>query len=1055
MDDLSHHALTRSRRRSPTLIAAALLLLLATFLGTAITVIVLTTTDEVQSVDRAGRQRMLSQRIAFDVDAVRRGEASARAEFAQSASEFVATQRALDASSSDVPLASEAAAYVRAAEIAIAAPGSAERYTTFLDKRLPMLDRLEAAVAARVARDKVKRMRFVALVIFSFGLLAIAIVAAWRVVVRPFEKSLLSERERFGSLFELNPDSVIMLDRSGKAIRANAATHRLLGYGESEMENLSLGRIVAQERRKDAEASFERLLRGREVTYETTFVAKDGRHILVSGRAVPIIGGGRVVGMFSVNRDITAERKRALQHDMLATALDNAGDLVLMTDATPVARGGPLITYANRAFLAEFRYELAEIVGKTPAMFYGPGTNRTVVARIANDITQGQPAGSTFLAYRRDGTAFHIEIHGRPIRDEEAAVTGWVAVGRDVSVRRKSDEELLALRSAVDEANDRVIVYAVDPTGRRRGSRPMYVNAAAVRSSGYSEADLMRQPLRVSKASEADLASLFETIARGTPVRTRLERVRADGTMYWGEIDARPVFDPSGTLTHWISIERDVSESVRREFELAAEKATLDALLAVVRRMFATFTNEDLENIMFAGVQTIFGAAATIHEDAGDDALLQVATRGGGVAFDSMERRAAFAVPTLHVGRRPVIVDISDIPDDRATQNDMYAMQLFAETFVAATYNVALYDELSARREAIGEINQTKSDLIAMLAHDLKNPLTTISGYAELVQEGALAGDDAAQAMRPIIKAVQRLTDLANDTLALARLERNDLDIEMNALEYRSLVSAVVAQHRDERPINFDVPESSLQGVGDAPRLRQVFENLLSNAIKYSPSGAAIDVALGSDERFMSFTVADRGIGIPDDEKGYVFERFARASNAQSSKISGTGFGLYLVRAIVEQHGGTVTVHDREGGGTVFTVRIPRRVQAQSELTPAVVVVDPSGDVASTAAQLLRDDGFRTRVVRRIAQVPTAVERSDAKLVILDVDAIARAEQCRPSDVRGSGWTVPTLILAVQPRDISLAASATLAKPYLETDFRALVHELCNGPSPTERQRTG
>ncbi len=1020
--------------------------MLVALLATVMTAIVASYADENQLVDRSGKQRMFSQLIAFDVVYAGTNPAEARREFERNARDFIDAQRLLDTRSDDIPLTRLVEEYVASARAAIAPGASALAREAFLTRRLPMLANLDAEVRDRVERDGVRRQRFTGSLIAAFFFLLAGIWIAWRLVVRPFEVTVLAERERFRSLFDRNSDAIFMLDVDGGIELANDAARTMLGRTNAEVAGRSIRDVLVNAEAADGDRTFTALLAGDDATFDTTFVGAGGKRVLMSGRSVPIVVEGRVVGIFAVGRDITIDRERERTMLMLATALDNAGDLVMMTDTTPVAAGGPLITYANRAYLAEFGYALEEIVGRSPAIFYGPGTDRAVIGQIAKDIGNGKPAGSTFLAYRRDGTAFHVEMYGRPIADADGSRSGWVAVGRDVSERRKQNENLIALRTAVDEANDRVIVFAIDPTGRRRNGRAMYVNAAAVRSSGFTTEELLREPLRVTSASQADLDMLHETIARGTPVRTRLEMCHADGSPYWGEIDARPVFDAAGTLTHWISIERDVSETVRREGELAAEKSTLDALLAVVREMFATFSSDDLESVMLAGVKRVFDARATIHEDAGDDGLLQVAMRGGGVAFDQREGRAAFAVPSLHVGRRSLIVDINDIDEERATQNDMYAMQLFAETFVAATYNVALYDELSARREAIGEINQTKSDLIAMLAHDLKNPLTTIMGYAELVEEGALAGEDASFAMRAILKATQRLTALANDTLALARLERNDLDVEVEPVEFRAIVADAIAQHRDERTIRFESPERGVNGFGDASRLRQVFENLISNAIKYSPKGEPVEVALGADGRYVTVTIADRGIGIPENEKQYVFERFARASNAQASKITGTGFGLYLVRAIAEQHGGTVTVDDRDGGGTMFTVRLPQRMQPQATLMPTIVVVDPTGDVASSAAQALRENGFRTRVIRRLTQIPTAVERAEARLVVIDIDAVARAEHCNPNQLRGIDYGVATICIASQTRDIAIACQATIAKPYLESDFIGAVRTLLAKP---------
>ncbi len=235
----------------------------------------------------------------------------------------------------------------------------------------------------------------------------------------------------------------------------------------------------------------------------------------------------------------------------------------------------------------------------------------------------------------------------------------------------------------------------------------------------------------------------------------------------------------------------------------------------------------------------------------------------------------------------------------------------------------ASVDELEDQRAAVIRVNQLKNDLITILAHDFKGPLTTILGYAELIEEGALEGDDARDAAGTIRRNVFRLTTLAATTVA-----------------------------------GTEVP-------GDRERLRQVFENLLRNALKYSGDEAIVSVAVRDGEAgFVRVDITDRGIGIPQDELPMLFRRFSRASNAKKARIPGTGLGLFVAKTLVEKHGGKLTLTTEVGRGSTFSVALPRK--GAIERAPHVSVVAGDATLGPFIAYELRSNGYRVREYRTL-----------------------------------------------------------------------------------------
>jgi signal transduction histidine kinase len=176
----------------------------------------------------------------------------------------------------------------------------------------------------------------------------------------------------------------------------------------------------------------------------------------------------------------------------------------------------------------------------------------------------------------------------------------------------------------------------------------------------------------------------------------------------------------------------------------------------------------------------------------------------------------------------------------------------------------------------------------------------------------------------------KHLTRLVEDVLDLARLRHGKLRLETERLDLRDVVRVVVDTIRAsgraaDRDVRDDLGFAALFVTGDRPRLEQVVRNLVDNAVKYSPSGTAITVSIAKDGADASLRVRDEGLGIGPDMLPRLFDAFAQAEAAGHRAAGGLGLGLPLVRAIVEQHGGTITAHsDGLGKGSEFVVRLPR-----------------------------------------------------------------------------------------------------------------------------------
>jgi signal transduction histidine kinase len=226
------------------------------------------------------------------------------------------------------------------------------------------------------------------------------------------------------------------------------------------------------------------------------------------------------------------------------------------------------------------------------------------------------------------------------------------------------------------------------------------------------------------------------------------------------------------------------------------------------------------------------------------------------------------------------------------------------------------------------ELDRMRDAFVATVSHELRTPLTSISGFLEMMQEEEEElGESGKRYLDVIRRSTNRLHALVEDLLMIAQIEARRVELQLGPVDVAELTSRAVEAARpaaDDKGVALEVVTDHPPMVqGDQNRLTQVIDNLVSNAVKFTNDGGTVSVSISADGADVRLVVADTGIGVPIDEQGQVFSRFFRASTATRLAIPGTGLGLAISRALVEQHGGTITFESQEGEGTQVVVILP------------------------------------------------------------------------------------------------------------------------------------
>lgn len=239
-----------------------------------------------------------------------------------------------------------------------------------------------------------------------------------------------------------------------------------------------------------------------------------------------------------------------------------------------------------------------------------------------------------------------------------------------------------------------------------------------------------------------------------------------------------------------------------------------------------------------------------------------------------------------------------------------------------------------AEQRASKEAEHLKDEFITLVAHELRNPLTVVKGFAELLLYKTKRSKEPTfsswqkKALQEIEQAATRLDKLTMDLLDVTRIQAGRLSLSHRPTDLVAVTRHMLEQVQittQRHTFSLQTHLSSLMVEVDRVRIEQVLSNLLGNAVKYSPQGGPIEVTLREevDPPGVLLSVRDEGIGIPISQQARIFGRFVRAENAQEMQIMGTGLGLSLSRDLIDLHGGQIWFESVEGAGTTFFVSLP------------------------------------------------------------------------------------------------------------------------------------
>ncbi len=392
---------------------------------------------------------------------------------------------------------------------------------------------------------------------------------------------------------------------TGRIEYANEALAEMLGFeNEEELVGRDLtefyanpidkGKMLAEEGASDVEIEFE----GQD---GTGFVGLLSAKTAYDSDGTPIHYDGTVT-------DITERVRQEKQFRMLSEAVEQAKESVLITEAEPLSEPGPRVEYVNSAYEEMTGYSKGEMTGKTPRVLQGPETDQEVLDSLRDSLEAGEEWEGETLNYRKDGEPYLVHWNVAPVRGERGEIEHWVSVQRDVTDEREREERLRLLARALEQVGDKVIIAD-------RDGEVQYVNEAFEQITGYSEEEALGETPQLVQSGEQNemfYEELWDSIRSGETFRADLVNQRKDGTQYIEDEQISPVTDEEGTVTHFVSTGRDVTEKRKREEELIEAKEEAERMNQLKSAFLANMSHE-----IRTPLTSILGFAEAIGEEVG------------------------------------------------------------------------------------------------------------------------------------------------------------------------------------------------------------------------------------------------------------------------------------------------------------------------------------------------------------------------------------------------------------------------------------------------------
>ena len=741
---------------------------------------------------------------------------------------------------------------------------------------------------------------------------------------------------------------------------------------------------------------------------------------------------------------------------------------------------GSIISW-NAAATRIFDHAQADAIGQSITLLV-PAELHDEEQRILEKVRRGERVDHfETIRVTKIGRQFPVSLTVSPVRDATGTVFAMSEVARDIEAQKGSERASSQLAAIVESSDDAVVSKSLD------GIIQTW-NVGAERIFGYTADEIIGK--HISTIIPPELQDEERTIIDRIRVGERIEhfdtiRLGKNGRRIPISLTVSPIRDKRGTIIGASKIAHDITDRQRAQRELHESRHKLASEASALARLSEASTrlweSQNLAGGLDEILRTVMALAGASKGNIqllnpGRNTLSIVAHEGFDAGFlapfehMSAEDRGAACGRALTAGRPVIIEDVLadetyapyhevaraagyravvSVPlfgadgsklgaisvhfpsPHRPTEAQMRRLQVYCRQASDFIQRIRLEHTLRERESALQDADRRKDEFLALLAHELRNPLAPILYAVALLRNSATTTEQRDRSYDILERQVTHMSRLLDDLLDISRITLGTVALKK---EPTSLATAIENSVEAAQPfidakrheLTIDLPGHPVIFEADPVRLAQIFSNLLINAAKYTTRGGHIELSAVNGDGQVIITVRDNGIGISADMMPRIFTLFSQAQPALGRTEEGLGVGLTMVRALVDLHGGTVEARSEGiGRGSEFVVRLPVGQVGQLAEEPVsgknmapsrplrVLVVDDNRDAADSCAMMLELSGYQVETAYNGTRALQIGESFHPHVVLLDIGLpdINGYEVARR--IRDSAWGAELPLVAV------------------------------------------
>ncbi|MHA1149706.1 MAG: PAS domain-containing sensor histidine kinase [Promethearchaeota archaeon] len=789
-----------------------------------------------------------------------------------------------------------------------------------------------------------------------FGVLGVSLDITEQKLV---EDELKESEERYRTLFEDSPLSIVILDMKGRFIDCNPAQEQMYGRKKEELlgKHFNDFKFYSEASKNTALNVFKTLLSGKNPPpLELKAYTKDMDEIWVEVQPSLIkLGGSPAIQVIS--KEITKTKKAELalseSEEKFRVISKFAKDGIIQINDE-----GKIIFW-NKAAEKIFLYKEKEVLGKDVHKLLAPKRFHEAFSDSFPEFRKngkGLAVNKTIelAAIRKDGLEIPIELSLSTVLLNKK----WNAIGiiRDITERKISQAKRLEseekYRLITENANDLIAMlnesYEFD-----------YVNEKILKEKlGYTKEEFCgKTPIDFIHPDDYEKAFLTmkKCIEKGMCTE-RIRWLRKDGTEIWLDNRGKRFHDKEGN-NRILLISRDYTTQKKAEIELIKSEEKYRSVLENIEegyfevdlkgtfiflnQSFAKLYDLEFDDILNKNYKEIFDEYTSEELFASFNALYQ--EKGGSKIIEFSYRKKdgdeIYIESSVYLkhGENSRIIGFRGFCRDITEKKTIELLRKeFNETLEQEVVKrtLELKEALAQQKLYLDEIiksSQFKTEFLATMSHELRTPLNAIIGFTDLLLEGVYGelNDDQLEFLEDIKAAAEHQFEMIAHILDITKIESGQLELNKSLFNLNTMLEQIKSSlkplyKKKEQKIKLKGLEPLIEIFADPIRFKEIILNLLTNAIKFTPNGGTITVKVKQNYKEWIISVSDTGIGIPTSDFDNIFKEFKRGTSTYVQSTQGTGLGLSLTKRLVNLHGGQISFTSIEGSGSTFRCTIPK-----------------------------------------------------------------------------------------------------------------------------------